>query len=92
MAAPEHEPRRFEMNAAQETQTRFAMESFAPALEIQLKAERVQEPASLQEQQAEAFLVGLSVQPVQPVSITLSGTSVVFTLHGPGGVSPGEAS
>ena len=69
------------------------MQSLPNALEIQLKAERVQEPASLQAQQAETFVYGLSVQPVQPVSITLDGTTVVFTLHGPGGgTSPGEAS
>ena len=85
------------MNAMQEKQdnvvAELAQDVFEPSLEIQLKAERIQEPASLQAQQAEAYLYGLSVQPMQPVSITLSGTSVVFTLHGPGGgTSPGEAS
>jgi len=67
------------------------MESLPNPLEIQLKAERVQEPASFQEQRAGAYLYGLSVQPAQPVTITLSGTSAVFTLYGPG-TSPGKAS
>ena len=80
------------MNAMQEKQETVVAE-WAPSLEIQLKAERVQEPESLQAQEPEAFLYGLSVQPVQPVSITLAGTTVTVTLYGPGGaISPGEAS
>ena len=83
------------MNATQQQDNavlELAQDGFAPSLEIQLKAERVQEPASFQEQQAGAYRYGLSIQPVQPVSITLDGTTAVFTLYGPGGSSPGEAS
>ena len=56
-------------------------------LEIQLKAERVQEPVSVQAEPFAAYTYGLSVRPVQPMTITLSGPSVVFTLHGPGGAA-----
>jgi hypothetical protein len=58
-------------------------------LEIQLKAERVQEPQSLQAEPFTGCLYGLSIRPAQPVSIALSGSSVVFTLHGPGGTASG---
>lgn len=57
------------------------------SLEIQLKAERVQEPASLQAEPFAAYTYGLSVRPVQPISITLSGSSILVTLHGPGGAA-----
>ena len=56
-------------------------------LEIQLKAERVQEPQSLRAELSDACTYGLSVRPAQPMTIALSGTSVVFTLHGPGGAA-----
>jgi hypothetical protein len=62
-------------------------EDLTGTLEIQLKAERVQEPMSLQAEQSGACTYGLSVRPAQPVSITLSGTTAVITLHGPGGAA-----
>ena len=87
------------MDAMQQKQdngaAEWAQDSFLPSLEIGLKAERVQEPQSLvaKAEPVGALVCQLSVQPVQPVSITLSDTAVVFTLHGPGsGTSPGEAS
>ena len=65
----------------------------SPSLEIQLKAERVQEAESLAAGPTEAFVYGLSIQPVQPVTITVTGTTAIFTLYGPdGNASPGEAS
>lgn len=56
-------------------------------LEIQLKTERVQEPTAVQAELSAAYTYGLSVRPVQPMTIELSGTSVVFTLHGSGGTA-----
>jgi hypothetical protein len=87
------------VNATQVKQDNVMMElaqvGITPSLEIQLKAERVQEPASFQEQEQQSgvYLYGLSVQPAQPVTIEVIGTAAVFILHGPGsGTSPGEAS